>query len=112
MTLPEAEDDDVLSDIAVGERLMVDAFGRKATYVIERFTDKTVFCERGVKFNRATGRKIGEGSTRGWGYSYARKITDADRIAMRVAKAAEKLRTFTVKPENLEAVETLLKDHP
>lgn len=97
-----------LADIVVGDRLIVDSFGRHGTYTVKRLTPTQAVCEQDVRFNLDSGRRVGEATSRGCGASYARKMTPDDYLHERIKLVEYALQRLRVNKDNLAAVEALL----
>lgn len=97
-----------LEALKVGDLLAYDGYGREVVLIrVEKVTPTQVVTGT-TRWSRKNGRRVGASSSFGRS-PYGRVPTADDLLAARVQRARRKLGDLKVTPENIDAVETLLK---
>ncbi len=94
-----------LHDAKVGDKLVTTNGWSRCIITVERVTSTQVIAA-GQRFHKKYGKLVGSHT---FNAIRARLVTPEDFVSIRIDVAQRKLRDFTVKAENLEAVEALLK---
>ncbi len=94
-----------LHDAKVGDKLIATNGWSRCVITVERVTSTQVIAA-GQRFHKTYGKRVGSHTFNAVRASLA---TPEDFVSIRIDVAQRKLREFTVKPENLVAVEALLK---
>ena len=96
-----------LENIEIGDYIAVSHYGMTpALKKVIRLTQTQIVCAHDERFNRLTGRRVGESG--GFNTSYARKATEADYSEWRMKRAKRQLADIAVTAENLVAVEAFI----
>ena len=97
-----------MGDLKVGDKIAINTeFGRGVElHVIERVTP-TMYIAKHARFRRDNLRLVGY---TGWGPSRGRIPTDADILSSRISLAKIRLIGLVVTPDNIDAIERLLKE--
>lgn len=100
-----------LSGVKVGDLLVIDDRFSPAPLIVtvDRVT-ATQAVAGAYRFAKEYGKMIGTSSRYQWA-KFARPATEKDVMAARVYATQQKLSKFVVTADNVETVETLLKDN-
>lgn len=106
---------DQLNGVKVGDRIKcARKFGRvEELFVVSDVTKSLAKCACGASFRIDNGLMSGTGGGSSWdrrnGYLVDGEALARVELAIRIRAAQEKISALTVTPENIEAVESLLK---